>query len=316
MRNNIITKQSGSFGWKTSVSFLSVCLVFLCVNLLGCAQEGFNDNLLYERVTFVLPNWESCFTMQDYENFHDKKNVPPLDKWKIEFFSDSGIETFYTNDLKLDLKLKKNRIAFVIATPITLDLSNKSYSFFKCCGGIYPQEFKKENRVDMTWESGFCSYVMKLLYNESTRRGLAFEEIVKNLASFNWRKFLDVITEKVEESVVLTQDYLLKDDSSMERPIFYNPWLLDLEELVCSISFGNFSLSKLNQTDVLNVNFNCQNVFSSFVPECRLQGSKQFLSVKKNSITLFSYSNSYGIIVENKEKDFLSVEFIPLPLYN
>lgn len=276
--------------------------IFFVFLFSACVNEKKGAFLSEESVTFVLPVWNS------------DSLLPELSKWKVELYSNKGVSVFFTNEKEITWDLDRNRLAFILATPITVKEDGNECAFFKACGAIYPHSWDAESKkVNLSWVQGFTSYVMKILLEEYVSRGNSYENAIFGLESFNWERFNEILCEKVDES--LRQD-VFSCESEIVGNCFYNPWLLDIFEIVSAIAYGDFSAGKLNMKDVFFLEFSQREIYSSFVPECMVRKEKNYFSVKKNSVNFFSLFNSYGIIVEGEDKDSISMELISLPEYN
>lgn len=157
--------------------------------------------------------------------------------------------------------------------------------FFKSAGTIYPYS------KSITWSGGYAVR----LYNTAVKD-----------SSFNWEKLLTTLEEKQQE---------------LES--FYNPWLLDTQEVLEGIAYHSFSATKLKLTQTVCVELDFE-VFSSYVPENEFMRSAEmpYVTVKKDVPQLFALrldsgtaESAYGLLISASSAKNISLEFISMPIY-
>lgn len=159
-------------------------------------------------------------------------------------------------------------------------------NFFKSAGTIYPYS------KSISWSGGYAASLYKTA-------GQAAQ-------SFNWEKLMQTLEEK-----------------ALDQEAFYNPWLLDTQEILEGIAYHNFTATKLkqNQTFCLELDFE---VFSSYVPENDFMrtSEKPYVTVKKDLPQLFVLPQSpgaaaleYALLISASSAKNISLEFISMPIY-
>ncbi|MCR4734416.1 MAG: hypothetical protein K5829_05385 [Treponema sp.] len=249
---------------------------------------------------------------------------PRVKRWLVQIYGEDGRDSFFVDESEFNISLRKNRLTAITAFPLTA-LSDctedieKEVLFFSCAGAILPYcSLNKSDSVDLqlTWEDGFSAYILQRLFSGS--------ELDKNLTAdfllkFNWNKLLDLVRSKIENSFLE-----FENSDTCDGICFYNPWLLDVENIVQKIADGTFTASCLNLKGILSFDcLNCEAVvcrgrrcpLSAFVLENTVIQAYGRLSVKKNEINLFMIDGLKGILVSgNKEKN-LSVKSIYMPIF-
>ena len=122
---------------------------------------------------------------------------------------------------------------------------------------------------------------------------------------------MQLLKEKQEES-----------SNSEDKSGFYNPWLLDSQELLEGIAFRNFSATKLKLSGTLKIPLDFE-VFSSYVPENDFfkqnfqKNNQAFVTVaiKRPEIFLLDSMAKYGLLISASSAKNISLEFISLPIY-
>ena len=178
-----------------------------------------------EAVTCSLPSWppDEC------------AEFPPLAYWEIRYAG--GAQTRRVIRLEagvknVTLEAAADRPLAVIAQPISRH-GTTCAAFFKPAGCIYPHE------RELSWESGFAASVCMRLYspnggtangeNTSAKRRANEAANGAYLATFNWKKLCDAVTEKSADT---------------ERP--YDPWKTDAEAVCTAIAEHTFGASFLS----------------------------------------------------------------------
>ena len=155
--------------------------------------------------------------------------------------------------------------------------------FFKPAGTIYPYSQK------ITWSGGYSAQ----LYT-----------IIPDCEQFNWEKLLETLEQKQTED-------------------FYNPWLLDTQQVLEGIAYHNFTATKLRLSKTICVPLDFE-VFSSYVPENEYfqQKNQTCVTVKIGQPELFALRQSsgtedleYGIIISATSTKNISLEVISMPIF-
>ena len=248
-----------------------------------------------EEVTFELPLWP------DY--------LPQLQLWRVELLqaedpplsdqSQSSLTTLSPQAKNVSFKVQKNRPAALLIYPQT------GTQFFKPAGTIYPYS------KDLTWSGGYAVQLYKRILTSARQSGQTPQFIMDYISSFNWEKLLQTLEEKEAESF-----------NPEEETCFYNPWLLDSQELLDGIAYRNFSATKLKLSDTIKIPLDFE-VFSSYVPEnafikeASLQKNQPCVSVKTKEPALFLLDPGvkYGLLISASSAKNISLEFISLPIY-
>ena len=172
----------------------------------------------------------------------------------------------------ISLCLPKNQPCCIIVTPITQN------QFFKPAGTIYPYSQK------ITWSGGFAAHLYK---------------IIPDSEQFNWEMLLETLEQK--------QNNALSQQTQPPEP-FYNPWLLDSQEVLEGIAYHNFTATKLKTSQTICVPLDFE-VFSSYVPENEFfkQKNQTCVTVKKGQPELFTLKYAVPEPVEGQEPQILAI---------
>ena len=190
----------------------------------------------------------------------------------------------------ISLRLSKNQPCCIIATPITQN------QFFKPAGTIYPYSQK------ITWSGGYAAQ----LYT-----------IIPDCEQFNWEKLLETLEQKQNDA--LTQ----QEQSAQTPEPFYNPWLLDTQQVLEGIAYCNFTATKLRLSKIICVPLDFE-VFSSYVPENEYfkQKNQTCVTVKIGQPELFTLRKrsgtagfEYAIIISATSTKNISLEVISMPIF-
>ena len=140
--------------------------------------------------------------------------------------------------------------------------------FFKPAGTIYPYSQK------ITWSGGYAAK----LYS-----------IIPDCEQFNWEKLLETLEQKQTED-------------------FYNPWLLDTQQVLEGIAYRNFTATKLKTSQTICIPLDFE-VFSSYVPENEYfkQKNQTCVSVKIGQPELFALKYAVPEPVEGQEPQILAI---------
>ena len=231
-----------------------------------------------EIVDFELPEWPEY--------------LPELKGWKIQ--------VFYSEALRQAQGPQGSQISGVAealeAPPDTKIISfhlhkNRPCSiiaspitqsnFFKSAGTIYP--YSKA----ISWSGGYAANLYKTAGQAA--------------ANFNWEKLMQTLEEK-----------------ALDEEAFYNPWLLDTQEILEGIAYHNFTATKLKQSQTFCLELDFE-VLSSYVPENDFMhtAERSSITVKKDIPQLFALaqSSAYGLLISASSAKNISLEFISMPIY-
>lgn len=265
--------------------------------------QSYFDSLKTEELEFTLPALELYhFDSTQEENLE-------ISKWKVEIYSKGVSNEFLWDSETIKIQAEKNKPLCVVATPILKNGEN-DFTFFMPAGTIYPYT---EN--SLTWEKGFSATVMKLLWNSKKETYLSDDYLYDFISRFNWKKFQDTIDEKINSSILKIQN---QEESASN--VFYNPWQIDLQELLDELSFAEFKTSLLNPKSVYNIELpknlkSAKSIYSSYVPENYFIEKSKFVTVQKNELnTLLIDNNHLGILSFDSIKN-VSVTRVSLPIF-
>ena len=239
-----------------------------------------------ETVEFELPQWPEY--------------LPQLEGWSVQVTlrepqGPQGIGVAEALEAPPDkrhisFKIPKNQPCCIIATPITQN------QFFKPAGTIYPYSQK------ITWSGGYAAQ----LYT-----------IIPDCEQFNWEKLLETLEQKQNDA--LTQ----QEQSEQTPEPFYNPWLLDTQQVLEGIAYRNFTATKLRLSKIICVPLDFE-VFSSYVPENEYfkQKNQTCVTVKIGQPELFTLRQrsgtagfEYAIIISATSTKNISLEVISMPIF-
>ena len=279
----------------------TILIIFLLVSsivFLACQ----NDYAMNEEndIHFILPEWPP--------EYGDQTLYPELTGWLIT--TNKVRNQLVKADIKeIEVSVTKNKPFYLIAQPVT-----KSYhgdcTFFHCAGGLYPYCYervgnsmtKQKGSVNVTWDQGFCAYIMDSLF--LPENGLhQKKEREQYLASFNWKKYSETIQTKTE-------------DSKAENPpkVFYNPWHTDLSAIKQGIAYKTFSATLLNQKNCFSATLDNPRVLAPYIPENEIIHNYSQVSLKKDEENYFSVNNQYQMIIRGSSVKNLSTDYIFLPI--
>lgn len=270
-------------------NLFKLCLIVVCgfLVLTMCSCQFMP---LDETVEFELPEWPEY--------------LPELEKWQLKL---SGVAGFpevaepveaLPDQKTISLQLQKNRPCCIMATPVTVTQNQ----FFKSAGTIYPYS------KSITWSGGYAANVYNTTLDALQQSGYSKTFIKEYASSFNWEKFLNTLEEKQQSSFSQIED-------QEELTPFYNPWLLDTQEVLEGIAYRNFTATKLKLTQAICVELDFE-VFSSYVPENEFmrQTSPSYVTVKKDVPELFA-CDSFGLLISASSAKNILLEFISMPIY-
>lgn len=159
-------------------------------------------------------------------------------------------------------------------------------NFFKSAGTIYPYS------KSISWSGGYAASLYKTACQAAD--------------NFNWEKLMQTLDEK-----------------SLDEEAFYNPWLLDTQEILEGIAYHNFTATKLKQSQTFCLELDFE-VFSSYVPENDFMRTSErpSVTVKKDLPQLFALPQSpgaaaleYALLISASSAKNISLEFISMPIY-
>jgi hypothetical protein len=221
--------------------------------------------------------------------------LPELQGWEVD-------DASYSPQTKtISLRVDKNRPCCIIATPVTQN------QFFKPAGTIYPYS------TSITWSGGYAAMLYKTISTAANQSGYTADYIEDYLSSFNWGKLLETLEQKQADAAAATED---------SASPFYNPWLLNTQEVLEGIAYKNFSATKLKLTQTVIVPLDFQ-VFSSYIPENEFMNQKKqpYVTVKLNAPQLFALrlgsgttDATYALLISASSAKNISLEFISMPI--
>lgn len=340
------------------------CLIILGSSIiLGCSIDNKLDSYEKISVNLpVWPPFEDAIQSQA-ETCPCQSSYPELAKWiirirgeeldeKMEVFADrlDGSESntvglnentcdISTTPFSISLEVAKNKPLSITATPITLNKNNQPVEFFKCAGAIYPQNYEvvknkgkfwqgKMGNVQMTWEKGFSAQLMQTLYDSAAQSSYDEQMIQDFIARFNWKKLQQYIQAQIdsfEDNMQAEMNIQTNANTqATSLPLFYNPWLLDMQTVLEKIAMQGFTATALNLKSSFQISLNDKlhrdnseliAVMSSFVPENQIIQKYGTISLAKDKASLFSLDNLYGLIFTGTSAKNVSIEYVFLPIF-
>lgn len=340
------------------------CLIILGSSIiLGCSIDNKLDSHEKISVYLpVWPPFEDAIQSQA-ETWPCQSTYPELAKWiirvrgeeidkKMEVAADGldGSESntvglnentcdISTTPFSISLEVAKNKPLSITATPITLNKNNQPVEFFKCAGAIYPQNYEvvknkgkfwqgNKGNVQMSWENGFSAQLMQTLY-DSAAQSSYYEQMIQDfIAGFNWKKMQQYIQGQIdsfEENMQAEMNIQTNANTqATSLPLFYNPWLLDMQTVLEKIAMQGFTATALNLKNSFQISLkdklyreNSESiaVISSFVPENQIIQKYGTISLAKDKASLFSLDNLYGAIFTGTSAKNVSIEYVFLPIF-
>ena len=310
----------------------------------------------------VWPPDDNAIATGEEESLY-KCAYPELSKWiikirgenvdkEIEVFADeSGGDESNANGLNesncnisgklfsISLEVPKNKTLSITATPITLNKNNQPVEFFKCAGAIYPQNYEvvknkgkfwqdNKGNVQVSWENGFSAQLMQTLYDSAAQSSYDEQMIQDFIARFNWKKLQQYIQAQIDsfEENMQTEMHMQTNENTQATslPMFYNPWLLDMQTVLEKIAMQGFTATALNLKSTFQISLedkiDCESseliaVMSSFVPENQIIQRYGTISLAKDKASLFSLDNLYGVIFTGTSAKNVSIEYVFLPIF-
>ena len=340
------------------------CLIILGSSIiLGCSIDNKLDSNEKISVNLpVWPPFEDAIQSQA-ETWPCQSTYPKLAKWiirirgedvdeKMEVFVDGldGSESnavglnentcdISTTPFSINLEVAKNKPLSITATPITLNKNNQPVEFFKCAGAIYPQNYEvvknkgkfwqgNKGNVQMSWENGFSAQLMQTLYDSAAQSSYDEQMIQDFIAGFNWKKMQQYIQGQIdsfEENMQAEMNMQTNADTqATSLPIFYNPWLLDIQTVLEKIAMQGFTATALNLKSTFQISLKDKlyrenreliAVMSSFVLENQIIQRYGIISLAKDKESLFSLDNLYGAIFTGTSAKNVSIEYVFLPIF-
>lgn len=244
-----------------------------------------------------------------------------------------------TTPFSINLEVAKNKPLSITATPITLNKNNQPVEFFKCAGAIYPQNYEvvknkgkfwqgNKGNVQMSWENGFSAQLMQTLYDSAAQISYDEQMIQDFIAGFNWKKMQQYIQAQIDsfEENMQTEMNMQTNANTQATslPLFYNPWLLDMQAVLEKIAMQGFTATALNLKNSFQISLEdkiyCESsesiaVMSSFVPENQIIQKYGTISLAKDKTSLFSLDNLYGVIFTGTSTKNVSIEYVFLPIF-
>ncbi len=340
------------------------CLIILgCPLILGCSIDNKLDSHEKISVYLPeWPPFEDVIQSQA-ETWPCQSTYPELAKWiirirgeeldkKMEVSADGldGSESntvglnentcdISTTPFSISLEIAKNKPLSITATPITLNKNNQPVEFFKCAGAIYPQNYEvvknkgkfwqgNKGNVQVTWKNGFSAQLMQTLYDSTGLSGYDEEKVQDFIARFNWKKlqlYIQAQIDSFEDNMQAEMNIQANADTQAATlPVFYNPWLLDMQTVLEKIAMKGFTATALNLKNSFQISLKDKlyrdnneliAVMSSFVPENQIIQKYGTISLAKDKASLFSLDNLYGVIFTGTSAKNVSIEYVFLPIF-
>ena len=241
------------------------------------------------------------FTLPDWPDY-----LPELEGWRVQLLGVAEPVEALPDAKIISLQLNKNRPCCIIASPITQN------HFFKAAGTIYPYS------QEITWSGGYAASLFKTSRDYDS--------------SFNWEKLLQTLEEKQAAVFTQIENQNLEEGQPEQLP-FYNPWLLDSQEILEGIAYHSFSANKLKTSQTFCIELEIP-VFSSYVPENEFFciNNQPYVTVKIGQPELFALRygalralrqaqeppqgpQTLAIIISASSAKNISLEFISMPIY-
>lgn len=282
--------------------FILLCgLLFLT----GCSQPFFITT--EETLELQLPVWPP---EDDY-----KEQYPELSKWILKTGNgdSTSISLITATTTSITVTVQRNQPFCATLLPITKTqlLNNQETAYFHPAGFIYP--YATNNcKSTISWNQGFLADIMLKILSSRNETSLSPEQINLAIGVFNWNKAQETIEKKIQNSIA---------DTDTKQINFYNPWLIDSQQLLEGISYGSFKSTYLNITGCYS--YKLEDLFpeeelspiSPFITEnCRLKQNSS-ISLKKDTPTLLSDCKIFGAIITPQSAKKVSKEIVYLPIY-
>lgn len=273
---------------------------FIPLVLSSCAVYEYLSDMEHEKLEVILPDWP--------------QPLPELDSWYVKIISADSLGeleyTFPPGQKSFVHQVQKNQPLSICAFPVIKEIKNQDSSrfYFKCAGMIYPCECTEIKpgfvQTTLTWSGGYASWIMNTLITGAAESGYSKAAIKDYIEQYNWNRLLKALQEKEEESV-------------QEQQAFYNPWLLDSQQVLEGISYQNFTATKLKLTGVFSVNLDFP-VLSPYVPENQNKNGTTCVSIRKNLVNLFALADekerNYAILLSGVSEKNISLDLISMPI--
>ena len=272
-----------------------ICFLFIVFTAIfsGCQNGLIFDE---EKVEFILPDW-------------DKGNLPKLSRWKVSLYSADFQKDFFlaAEDKSFSFEPKKNESLCVTAAPLTFLNDGCEVSFFKPSGAIYPYGaegdfYSGTVECPLTWESGFTAYVMQKIIKSKKETCIGANELRTFLMQFNWKKMQEKINQNIADSIL------------------YNPWHIDLFNLLDNLTFAIFESKYLNTTYIFSVEKAATQIpledecLSSFIPENQNIKNYGLLALKKKTPECFLIENTYAVTLSASSAKKVSADITYMPI--
>lgn len=267
-----------------------------------------------EEITFYLPEFSTEISSLCKTEFSH---------WQIKIQNSEKVFFKETAENKITIKTKKNEPLSVLAFPINKLSDGNLCQFFKPCGTIYPYDFNYDNSSQtLTWENGFCASIINHLFESQKESDFSSSQINEFIKSFNWQKMMQTLLEKIAENSHEIENFQSNSQSNSQSQKFFNPWQIDISNLLENLSTKNFSSSLIKTSYIFtfskeDLGFSLDDeVLSSYVPENAFINECSILSFKKNNPTLFLCNNFYGTLITATSAKKTSVQWIYMPIVN
>ena len=268
--------------------------------LSSCSVYEYLSDMKHEKLEVILPDWPQA--------------LPELEAWYVKIMpadSSGQIDFTLSPDQKNFIQqVEKNQPLSICAFPVTKKIKNYGTGdfYFKCAGIIYPCECTEIKpgftQTNLTWSGGYASWIMNTLITGAANSGYSKVSIKEYVSQYNWNRLLKSLQQKEEDA--------LEDEQT-----FYNPWLLDSQQLLEGISYQNFTATKLNPSGIFSVKLDFA-VLSPYVPENLNKTGTTCVSIRKNIVNLFVLADekecNYGILISGVSEKNVSLDFISMPI--
>lgn len=241
-----------------------------------------------EKLTIFCPEFPECLS------------IFPVFEWKIEIISENKCDVFYSSEKYVELEFEKNKPASVCITPLMLNSDNQKVIFFKPAGFVYPYE------KEATWEGGFCAWIFQTLYKSKNETEISTQQIIQFLSEYNWKKLLEALY------------------NEQAKDQMYNPWKIEVKNLLDSISGRNFKSSLLKQKNVYSIpidklelnKFGIEKIYSSYIPENEPCLDNKTINLKKNEMTNYMINNDFSLLITYNSSKNIFKEVVYMPINN
>jgi hypothetical protein len=244
---------------------------------------------------------------------------PPVMYWSVRYSTDSGQKSFTAapEQKTFTVTLPKNIPAAVLVWPVTVHPAG-TVRFFHPAGCIYPYT------TVLAWQDGFAADILATLYSASKDR----ETTGSFCSYFNWERFMDVLHRKETESEDCIRQAI--EDGTSTIPAYYNPWLLDKNDILSAIADRSFTVYRLYPCPRITVataaiavfpsmsgTCTASDLLSPYIPENNLIRESSCITISSVSgmQTLFLYNTDALLSFSLSPAGKITLAISALPLY-